>query len=238
MNRDESSTQSRRSTRPLRALRNRLDTADIVVFAFLVAFLSLLGTEPTTIAVVVALVVVVPFVRSVLEGTDVDSALIGLCFATVVTMGGAFLVSTQEQSLQQGGWFAWLLLASGCWLWLDSLYAWRRGDATDEPVDSEADDLSEDEFYLVSTHSWWVLEELREANGPLSRVELQSRTGLTDADFERVLDVHGESGVIDRVGAGYTVDESELGVGATIRYVGWRAGRRLLRPFRFLRPSG
>ncbi|WP_226040902.1 hypothetical protein [Natrinema sp. DC36] len=97
--------------------------------------------------------------------------------------------------------------------------------------------------HLRSASSWlgwvfvavggWLLEELREADRPLTKTELCNRTGLLEDDFERLLEIHGESGSIERVGNGYAIDESEMGIGGVARMV----GRRLLRPIRLIRPA-
>ena len=57
-------------------------------------------------------------------------------------------------------------------------------------------------------------------------------------DFERLLEMNGESGPIDRVGDGYVIDESELGAVAFARILVRAIGGRLLRPFRLFRPAG
>lgn len=98
--------------------------------------------------------------------------------------------------------------------------------------------MSSDELYRYGEYNRWLLEELRTADRPLTAAEIRSRTGLTEDDFERLLESHGESGPIECVGNGYVIDESEHGAVAFVRNLVRTVGGRLLRPFRVFRPAG
>lgn len=236
------------------SVRERFDAVDVGSIAVLIAVLVLLGVESRSIALIVVLVLGFPVVHAALEA-ELGRTVVGILSAVFITGAGLAL------ALSAGGWFAWLLVAAGCWLGLDSIDEWRRRDSagtadtvthttdtvhtahtagTDTRTTEDAvdDDLSADEYYLVSAYSWQVFEELRDAERPLTKAELQSGTGIGDEDMDRVLEMHVDGGVIERVGNGYVVDESELGVGAMVRYVVRSVGGRLLRPFGLFRPAG
>lgn len=243
--------------------RNEINAADVGGAVVLVAVLSLLGLESTAIGVLLGIVVGVPLVRAAVDATDLD---LGPGLAGVVL--GALVATVGVGGLLDGNpWFGWALVAIGCWICLDGIDKQRHGlavgDATTgetvsdvattadkttagaatengTPTDgtTEDDDISTDELYRLGEHNRWLVDELREADRPLTAEEIQSHTGLTEEDFERVLEVHGESGPIERVGNGYAIDEDDLGTGAFVRNLVRTIGGRILRPFRLFRPTG
>ncbi len=217
------------SRRIVGGLRNAVDPSDIAAVAFLGVVLSQFGLEPVEIATVVSAVVVGPVIAdAVSDGTDLDPrpGLAEVAFGVLCVVAG--VVNLRSAS----GWLGPAFVAVGGWLCLDGLYAWRTKDSDSETT--AEDDVTKDEVYLAGLHNRWLLKELREADRPLTKAELCDRTGLMEDDVERLLEIHGESGPIARVGNGYAIDESETGIGGVARTV----GRRLFRPIRLFRPAG
>ncbi|WP_254763465.1 hypothetical protein [Natrinema marinum] len=210
-------------------LRKSIDASDIAAVAFLGVVLSAFGLEPVEIATVVSAVVVGPMIADAASGaSDIDSApgLAELAFGVLCVVAGVVHLRSASS------WLGWVFVAVGGWLCLDGVYARRA--AGDDPTTAREDDVTEGEVYLAGLHNRWLLTELREADRPLTKAELCDRTGLLEDDFERLLELHGESGPIERVGTGYAIDEREMGTGGIARAV----GRRLYRPIRLFRPAG
>ncbi|WP_226481767.1 hypothetical protein [Natrinema amylolyticum] len=214
-------------------LRDRIDRSDIVAIVVLIGVLSVLGVDVNEITMVLGVVVAAPLGEAALDRADIDPALAWLCFGLFAVAGG--VVQLRASSY----WFGGSLFAIGCWICLDGIDAWRNGPAAETAGNTTAgDDLTRDEALLVSHHNRWLVEELREADRPLTKRELCDRTGLTDDDFECLLEVHDESSPIERIGNGYVLDEDAMGPAAAVRSLVGSIGGRLLRPFRLLRPNG
>lgn len=211
--------------------RDEIDATDLVGAVVLVVVLSLFGLESTAISILLGIVVGVPLVRATVDAAGLD---IGPVLARVV-LGSIVIVAGVYGFLSGDRWLGPALAVVGAWIVLDGIDAWRNGGA---PGETSEDDISNGELFLLGEHNRWLVETLREADRPLTAAEIQSRTGLTDADFERLLETHGESGSIERVGNGYAIDENEMGAVAAVRHVVRTVGGRLLRPFRLFRPSG
>ncbi|SEQ43594.1 hypothetical protein [Natrinema salaciae] len=209
-------------------LRDRIDPSDIVVTVGLAVFLFVMGLEINAIATVFGIVIAAPLGEAAVDRFDIDPALAWIALGTFAVAGG--IVQLRES----GTWFGGSLVAVGCWICLDGLYAWRNVDATAR----DDDDMTKDEVRLVSQHNRWLLEELREADRPLTKAEICDRTGLLEDDFERLLEIHGDSGPIERVGNGYAIDDAEMGAGPFVRKILQTVGSRLLRPVRLFRPAG
>lgn len=206
-------------------LRDRIDLADIVAAAVVAGAVAALDGGPHVIGTFLGLAIGGPILAVALDEFDVDPALARSAFGLCAVAAGIV-------QLRDGGrWIGGALLAAGCWICLDGLYAWRN---EDDPTTDREDDVPKAEVSLAGLHNRWLLEELRDADRPLTAAEIRDRTGLTEADFERLLEIHGESGPIERVGNGYAIDESETGAEGVARAV----GRRLLRPIRRFRPAG
>jgi hypothetical protein len=186
------------------AFRDELDVGTVVgVTVVLLALSGFADLSTLTVVGVPAVLVGVAALRAVCTARDYPDAAAG---AVLGAVGGLVFASL---AIGDGSVVFGVLAAVAAWLCLDSLYDLRHGvDRSDEPDD----ELSENEYYLASAHGWAVVSELREADRPLSRSELQDRTGLPDEDFERVLKTAGENGPIERVGTGYVLDESEMGL--------------------------
>ena len=201
--------------------------------AIVLGALYVLGFETRAIAVLAGLFVGVPILRGLVEATgfDIDAGLAGLLLGLIVLVTGG--LQLLEGSRLAGGAF----VAVGCWICADGVDKWRCADRTDDRA-VEDDDLSRDELTRRGDHNRRLIETLREADRPLTAEEIRSRTGLTDGDVDRLLEIHGESGPIERVGNGYTVDEDELGLGAALRHAVRSLVGRLLRPFRSSGSSG
>ncbi len=207
------------------AMGDELDPVTIVgVTAVLAAFAVLTDLSAGSVIAIAAGLVALDAHRAGCDAWGYPDAAAGVVLGAVGGLVFAVL------AIGDGSVVFGLLAAVAAWLCLDSLYDLRLGVDRSSEHDS---DISEEEYYLVSAHGWAVLRELREADGPLSRAELQDQTGLPDEDFERVLETVGDSGPIERVGTGYALDESETGTAAIVRVV----GSRLLRPLRLLRPA-
>ncbi|WP_293030095.1 hypothetical protein [Natronococcus sp.] len=207
------------------AMGDELDPVTIVgVTAVLAAFAVLTDLSAGSVIAIAAGLVALDALRAGCDAWGYPDAAAGVVLGAVGGLVFAVL------AIGDGSVVFGLLAAVAAWLCLDSLYDLRLGVDRSSEHDS---DISEEEYYLVSAHGWAVLRELREADGPLSRAELQDQTGLPDEDFERVLETVGDSGPIERVGTGYALDESETGTAAIVRVV----GSRLLRPLRLLRPA-
>ncbi|WP_222919440.1 hypothetical protein [Natrinema sp. SYSU A 869] len=213
--------------------RNRIDRSDIVATVVLVGVLTVLGVDVNGIAMVLGVVVAAPLVEAALDRADIDAALAWLCF-------GLFAVAAGVVELRAGNhWFGGSLFAIGCWICLDGVYAWRSGSAADQGGDTaKDDDMTKNDVLLVSQHNRWLLEELREADRPLTKAEICDRTGLMDDDFERLLEFHDESSPIERIGNGYALDEDEMGASAFVRNTTRTVGGRIFRPFRLFRRTG
>jgi hypothetical protein len=208
--------------------RDRIDLSDIVVSAGVAGVLIWLGVDASLIGTVLGAAVVTPLADPLLERFDIGPGIAGIAF-------GAFAVAAGIVQLRDGGLlFGGSLLAIGFWICLDGLYRWRTGDETAR----DEDDMTNDEVRLVGQHNRWLLEELRDADRPLTKDEICDRTGLLDDDFERLLEIHGDSGPIERVGNGYAIDEDEMGASAFVRNVVYAVFGRLFRPFRLFRPAG
>ncbi|ELY42175.1 hypothetical protein [Natronorubrum tibetense] len=214
-------------------LREEIDTTDLVGAVVLLGVLYALGLESTAIALGLGIVVGAPLVRAVADAAGLDSepALATVLLGSIVLAAGGYGVLTD------GSWLGPALTVVGAWIVLDGIDVWRNGNPPDEGSEDEAD-ISNDELLLIGEHNRWLVETLREADRPLTADEIQSRTGLTESDFERLLETHGESGPIERVGNGYVIDENEMGAVAMVRHVVRTVGGRVLRPFRLFRPSG
>lgn len=209
-------------------LREAIDASDVAAVVLLGVVFSVFGLEPVEIAMLVSAVVVGPVIAdAVSDGTDTDPRP-GLA---EITFGVLCIVTGVVHLRSASSWLGWVFVAVGGWLCLDGVYAWRA--EGEVPTTAREDDVSKDEVYIAGLHNCWLLEELREADRPLTKAELCERTGLMEADFERLLEVHGESGPIERVGTGYVIDEREMGAGGVARTV----GRRLCRPIRLFRPA-
>jgi hypothetical protein len=211
------------------AFRDELDARTLAGVTGVFVVFHLLA-DLSTLAVVgapAALVAVAALTAyCVSRGHPETVASVVICASGALVLGSVALTTTS--------WLPGALAAIAAWVCLDSLYDLRRGvDRSDGPDD----DISEDEYYLASAHGWTAISELREADRPLSRSELQDRTGLPDEDFERVLETVGESGPIERVGTGYAIDEREMGTAAAVRSVARGTVSRLIRPFRLLRST-
>ena len=214
-------------------LREEVDTTDFVGAVVLLGVLYALGLESTAIAVGLGIVVVAPLLRAVADaaGLNVEPALATVLLGSIVLVAGGYGVLTDDS------WLGPAFAVVGTWIVLDGIDAWRNGDPPDERSEDEGD-ISNDELLLIGEHNRWLVETLREADRPLTPEEIQSRTGLTESDFERLLETNGESGPIERVGNGYVIDENEMGAVAMGRHVVRTVGGRVLRPFRLFRPSG
>lgn len=213
--------------------RDEIDRADVATAAGFGAVLALSGNESTAIGIVVGLLVGVPFLTALTDavGLNLEPGPAGVALGTLVVAAGGSL------HLDGSRWVGWGVVAIGAWILLDGIDKWRRDDV---PADATADedDMSKEDVFRYGEYNRWLLEELRAADRPLTAAEIQSRTGLTEDDFERLLESHGESGPIGRVGNGYVLDESELGAVAFVRNLVRTIGGRLLRPFRLFRPAG
>ncbi|MDF9746344.1 hypothetical protein [Natrinema salsiterrestre] len=212
----------------LARFRDRIDPSDIVVSAGVAVVLLRLGVDASLIGTVLGAAVVTPLAEPLLERFDIGPGIAGIAF-------GAFAIAAGVVQLQDGGrLFGGSLLAIGFWICLDGVYTWRTGDGTAR----DEEDMTEDELLLVGEHNRWLLEELRAADRPLTKAEICDRTGLLDEDFERLLEIHGDSGPIERVGNGYAIDEDEMGASAFVRNVVYAVFARLFRPFRLFRSAG
>ncbi|PGF14857.1 hypothetical protein CP556_01120 [Natrinema sp. CBA1119] len=207
--------------------RDQIGLSDIISAVGIAVVLSFLGVDLNVIGTLLGIAIGAPLLEGVFDRYDVDPALAWLGL-------GLFTAAVGGIQLREGGyWFGGSLLAVGCWICLDGLYA-RRTDGssgTDE-------DLTDDDYHLAALHSGWLLEELREADRPLTKTELCDRTGLLAEDFDRLLEIHGESGAIERTGNGYAIDEDEMGSTAAVRSLLRTVKSRLFRPFRLFRPAG
>lgn len=208
-------------------IRDQIELSDIVAAVGLAAVLSILGVDLSVIGTLLGIAIGAPLLEGAFDRYDLDPALAWIAF-------GLFAVAAGGIQLREGGYrFGGSLLAVGCWICLDGLYARR----TDGSSDTD-EDVTDDEFHLAALHSGWLLEELREADRPLTKTEICDRTGLLEEDFDRLLEIHGESGSIERVGNGYAIDEDEMGATAAVRSLLGTVRSRLFRPFRLFRPAG
>lgn len=233
--------------------RERVDFIDVVALVVFLGVFSAAGMDSTAISILLGIVVVAPVVRKTMDalGFDLGPVLAKTILGIVVAAAGIHGTSTGDP------WIGGALVVFGGWLLLDAVDTWRYPDAADGTANSDVDttsvdvnatnadgdtsdedDMSNEEVYLVGEHNRWLVEALREADQPLTAAEIKSETGLTDDDFNRLLEIHGESGPIERVGTGYTIDESEMGAWAMGKTVARGIGGRALRPFRVFRPSG
>ncbi|RZH67592.1 hypothetical protein [Natrinema altunense] len=205
-------------------LRDCIDRVDVAVAAVGTGAAVGLDVAPSVIGSILGFVVGGALFEAALDEVDVDPALCWLAFGVVAVAAGIVQLRVGSR------WVGPALLAAGCWICLDGLAARRTDDTagTDEP------DLTDDEYHLVALHSRWLLEELREADRPLTKAEICDRTGLMEADFERLLAVHGGSGPIERVGNGYGLDEDETGVLTAARTAVGMIWVRLVRPVRLV----
>ncbi|AFO58757.1 MULTISPECIES: hypothetical protein [unclassified Natrinema] len=210
-------------------LRDRIDRVDAAVAAVGIGAAVGLDVAPSVIGSLLGIAIGSVFFEVALEEFDVDPALCWLAFGVVAVAAG--LVQLREGSR----WIGPAVLAAGCWICLDALSARRPDDGTPE---TDATDLTDDEYHLVALHSRWLLVALREADRPLTKAELCDRTGLMEADIDRLLAVHGGSSPIERVGNGYVLDEDETGVLAAVRTAVGMIWGRLVRPVRLLASHG
>ncbi|ELY59961.1 hypothetical protein [Natronolimnohabitans innermongolicus] len=217
--------------------RDEVDVRDLGGAALVVPVLYAIGLEGSALGVLVGLFVLSPLLRAATEAAGLEIA----PRVTKFVFGALFVAAGAVQLGDGSGWLSAALVVAGCWFWLDAIYDWRvgaAGAASETDAGREAaDDVSTNEVYLYGGYNQWVLEELRAADRPLTGEELRSRTGIGEDDFERLLELHGDSGPIERVGTGYALDESELGTGAAVRSIVRTVGRRLFRPFRLFRPA-
>lgn len=213
--------------------RDEIDRADVATAAGFGAVLALSGNESTAIGIVAGLLVGVPFLTALIDtvGLDLEPGPAGVALGTLVVAAGSSLL------LDGGHWIGWGVVVIGAWILLDGIDEWRRDDVSADATAGE-DDVSKGDVFRYGEYNRWLLEELRAADRPLTAAEIQSRTGLTEDDFEHLLESHGESGPIERVGNGYALDESELGSVAFVRNLVRTIGGRLFRPFRLFRPAG
>lgn len=207
-------------------IRERVDVGGIVPLLTITAAFSLLGFEVTrwdVVGSIVGVVILAPILGRLLDRFEIDPGLLVIALGLLVGWGGF-------QHLQHGtGWLGWPLLVLSGWLCLEGVDRWGR----DEPTpDTGADDVSRDELERLGEQHRRLLAALRRADGPLTADEIRTRTGLSEDEFERLLEFHGDSGPIERVGTGYRLDERELGATGVLRTV----GRRIRRPLRVLRP--
>lgn len=208
-------------------IRDQIGLSDIVSAVGIVGVLSFLGVDLNVIGTLLGIAIGAPLLEGAFDRYGVDPALAWIVF-------GLFAAAAGGIQLREGSyWFGGSLLAIGCWICLDGLYAQRTdgSSGTDE-------DMTDDEFNLTALHSSWLLEELREADRPLTKTEICDRTGLIEEDFERLLEIHGESGPIERIGNGYAIDEDEMGATAAVQSLVRTVSSRLFRPFRLFRPAG
>lgn len=212
--------------------RAEINRSDVVTAGIFAALLSLSGHESTAIGVALGLLVGVPFVTALFDaiGFDLEPGPAGVVLGALVVAAGGYV------HLNGDRWVGWGAIAIGAWILLDGIDRWRYRDGPSDA--NEDEDMSNGEVFRYGEYNRWLLEELRAADRPLTAAEIRSRTGLTDADFERLLEIHGESGPIERVGNGYAIDETELGPAAFVRNLVRTVGGRLLRPFRLFRPAG
>ncbi|MFP8953601.1 hypothetical protein ACLI4Z_11585 [Natrialbaceae archaeon A-arb3/5] len=214
-------------------IRTWINPGDLVAVLLVAGILSLFGFElsvRTVLGTAVAVLIVAPIFGFVLDRLDLHPGLLIVALGVLVGAGGALNVRDGNP------WLGWPLVALAGWLCLEGIDQYRHGGPSTEST--EPDDVSNSELLLQGEHNRWLIEALRDADRPLSAAEIQSRTGLTDEQFERLLEYHGENGPIDRVGTGYVLDERELGVTGMVRAFVRTVGGRLLRPFRLFRPSG
>ncbi len=207
---------------------DRIDRTGVVAALVTAGAVAVLDLDLSVLGTILGIAIGAPLLEAALEEFDVDPALAWIGFGLIAVAAGTV------QLRDGNGWLAAALLAAGCWICLDGLDARR----TDRGSETDEGELTDDEFHLVSLHSRWLLAELREADRPLTKAELCDRTGLMEADFERVLEIHGESGPIERIGNGYALDESETGPVAAVRSLAGSIAARLLRPIRPFRPNG
>ncbi|APX95766.1 hypothetical protein [Natronorubrum daqingense] len=240
--------------------RERVDIVDVGALIVFLGVFSAAGMDSTAISILLGIVVVAPVLRATMDalGLDLGPVLAKTILGVIVAVAGIHGSSSGDL------WLSGALAALGGWLLLDAVDTWRHPDDGDDTANSDIDattvsvdapnanvdttnadgepadedDMSNEEVYLVGEHNRWLVEALREADRPLTAAEIKSETGLTDEDFERLLEIHGESGPIERVGNGYTVDESEMGARAMVETVARGVGGRVLRPFRVFRASG
>lgn len=207
--------------------RDRIGLSDIVVAVGAAGVLAWIGVDVSLIGTILGAAVVTPLAEPIVERLEIGPGIAEIAFGTFAVVAGVVQLRAGNR------WFGGSLLAVGCWICFDGLFTWRSG----EPSANEGDDLSNDEVLLVSEHNRWLVEALREAERPLTKAEICDRTGLLEEDLERVLEMHGESGPIERVGNGYTIDEDEMGRVAFVRTIVTATVNRLLRPFRLFRPA-
>lgn len=207
---------------------DRVDRSDIVVSVGIAGVLAWLGVDVSLVGTLLGVAIGVPLVEPLFEQFNIGPGIAGVAFGAVAVVAGVVQLRASRY------WFGGSLFAIGCWICLDAIYTWRDGGSTT----SEEDDMTKDEVFLVSQHNRWLVEELHAADRPLTKAEICDRTGLVDEDFERLLEIHGDSSPIERVGNGYTIDEDETGATAFIRRITRAISSRLCRPFRLFRPSG
>lgn len=206
---------------------DRIDRTDVVTALVTAGAVVVLDLELSVLGTILGIAIGAPLLEAAFEEFDVDPALAWIGFGLVAVAAGAV-------QLREGNhWLAAALLAAGCWICLDGLDA-RRTDSGSETDDG----MTDDEFHLVALHGRWLLEELREADRPLTKGELCDRTGLMESDFDRVLEVQGGSSPIERVGNGYVLNEDETGVLAAVRTALRLVWGRLVRPVRSVGSSG
>ncbi|WP_254523251.1 hypothetical protein [Natrinema caseinilyticum] len=210
-------------------VRERLAVRDLAPIAILGGALWLFGFEDTEIGTVLFAIVFVPLAVDWLS----DLVTVDIGPGSAEFLLGALAATAGVRQLRNGdGLIGVAFVATGCWLCLDGIDRRRR--ESDDASSAGTGDATKGEVHLAGLHSRWLLEALREADRPLTRSEICDRTGLMEDDFERLLEIHGESGPIERVGTGYTVDENEIGVGAVARSI----SKRLLRPVPLFRTPG
>ncbi|AGB32477.1 hypothetical protein C488_12473 [Natrinema pellirubrum DSM 15624] len=209
-------------------LADRIDSGEIVATVVAAGAVVVLDVNASVLGAILGSVIGAPLLEAAFDRYDIDPAFAWIGFGLVAVTAGIV-------QLRKGHhWLAGALLAAGCWLCLDGLSARR----TDGGSGTDEDELTDEEFHLVALHSRWLLEELREADRPLTRAEICDRTGLMEPDFDRVLETHDGSSPIERVGNGYVLNEDETGILAAVRTTLGLVWERLVRPVRLLNSSG
>jgi len=155
----------------------------------------------------------------------VNAASVTAAMGVVPLVGGAYFLSIAagvgpELALGTVG------VVTGTWMVLDGATAYRAGvDLT--PADGDVDVDAE---AVAMTHASLLVPELRKG-GPRTAPELAEACDLTESRVADALERMTAAGLVEETGAGYTLDETELGASGLAR----RAVRRLLAPARRLR---
>lgn len=202
-----------------------LDPGLVLGALVLVGFGVLFDLEPTAIALLLGIVAGVPLVRAVVDAAEREAipGIAAIAFGGVVVAAGGYSARNGDP------WLGPVLGLVSVWLVLDGVASVYAG----EPAETD-DELSSGEFARLHDANRVLVDELRAADRPLTAAELESRTDLSADDVERLLELHGDTGPIERVAGGYAIDEDERGLVGFARYLGRTVGGRLLRPVRLL----